>query len=131
MTFMLKKKKSKFIISKLNLILVSVFLIGFMIISPLLLNQFLVISQNNSLNIQTQMVNTNPKSSSNHTPIFINGNDWSSCDVVTGNGTFNDPYVIANLTIDAGGLDGIQIINSQAYAIIKNCTILNGKNGFS
>ncbi|WP_371803560.1 right-handed parallel beta-helix repeat-containing protein [Candidatus Lokiarchaeum ossiferum] len=64
-----------------------------------------------------------------HSPIFIVGNDWSSCDSVSGMGTFDDPYVIADLVIDAKGSDGISIENSQAYARIENCTVSNGRFG--
>ena len=70
-----------------------------------------------------------PLSNSFHPPIYINGNDWTQCDVVTGNGTLTDPYIIANLTIDAGGEIGIKIENSESYGIIQNCTILNAHVG--
>lgn len=65
-------------------------------------------------------------------PITLLGNNWSSSEVVTGNGTMKDPYLIANLKIDASGSDwGIRIENSLVSAIIKNCTIINGKMGIS
>ncbi|MCF2141254.1 MAG: right-handed parallel beta-helix repeat-containing protein [Candidatus Lokiarchaeota archaeon] len=65
-----------------------------------------------------------------HAPISIlNNSDWSSCDVVTGSGTSNDPYIIANVTIDASGSTGISIHHSNVTAIIQNCTIINAYNG--
>ena len=71
-----------------------------------------------------------PQSSSLHAPISIYGDDWSvGYPEVNGSGTYNDPYVIANITIDAGGSDGIFILNSQAYGTIQNCTIFNGTLG--
>ena len=70
-----------------------------------------------------------PRSHSVHSPIFINGSNWSICDAVTGKGTVEDPYTISNLIIDADGKTGLNIYNSSSYAIIKNCTIWNGYTG--
>lgn len=78
---------------------------------------------------QEIIFNIPPKCSTVHSPIFINGSNWSTCDAVTGNGTVNDPYIIENLMIDAGKKDGIHIYNSDAYGIIRNCTIWGGTNG--
>ena len=47
-----------------------------------------------------------------------------------GLGTWSDPYIIENVTIDAGGLgSGILISNSSAYFIIRNCTLYNSGSG--
>ena len=72
-----------------------------------------------------------PSSSAVYSPISINGNDWKSVypDIVIGSGTLIDPYVIANLTIDAGNSNGIYIENSISYGIIQNCTIINAAYG--
>ena len=75
-----------------------------------------------------------PASAVSHAPIFIDGddpaNDWDDCDVVTGNGTVEDPYVIADLEIDAGGSgSGIYILDSTAYLTIVNCSISNAGSG--
>jgi len=60
--------------------------------------------------------------------IHIN-NNWSdvqAAGIVTGSGTFSDPYVIEDLVIDAGGSGrGIFIENSNVYVIIENCTVFN------
>ncbi len=64
-------------------------------------------------------------------PIEINGNNWSQCEAVRGRGTIEDPYILANLIINASGHHGITIENSQAYGIIQNCTIFSGKHGIN
>ncbi len=48
-------------------------------------------------------------------------NPWCS-----GSGTWNDPYIIENVTIDGQGLDScIEIRNSDKFFIIRNCTTYN------
>lgn len=47
--------------------------------------------------------------------------DWCS-----GNGTLTDPYIIENVTINALSVSsGIEIWDSTAYFIIRNCTLYN------
>ena len=67
-------------------------------------------------------------------PIIINDTDptrkWvytaSSYDWCSGSGSLSDPYIIENVTIDAGGTgSGILIENSRQHFIIRNCTIFN------
>ena len=63
-------------------------------------------------------------------PIFIDGNDpdrdWDDCPYVTGSGTYGDPYLIQDLTINCKGYgDGIYIANTRAYFRVENCTVLN------
>jgi len=50
---------------------------------------------------------------------------------IKGDGSWSDPYVVENVTIDAGGPnDCIEIRNSQnVYFKIKNCTLFNGTIG--
>jgi len=60
-------------------------------------------------------------------PIHVK-NNWSETvatyDWVTGSGTWTDPYVIEDITIDAQGSgSGILIENTNEYFIIRNCTI--------
>jgi parallel beta-helix repeat protein len=52
--------------------------------------------------------------------------DWCS-----GNGTLLNPYLLENITIDAGWLDnGILIENSNnKYFTIRNCTVMNAGTG--
>ncbi len=52
--------------------------------------------------------------------------DW----VQGGDGSWGSPYVIENITIDAGGSgSGILIENSNDYFIIRNCTVYNSGSG--
>ena len=69
-------------------------------------------------------------------PIEIDDNDptknWliaeATYDWCSGSGTLNDPYLIANVTIDGtGSSECILIQNSNAYFVIKNCTLYNAK----
>ena len=67
-------------------------------------------------------------------PIFINDtdpkNNWSitakNNDWCSGNGTWSDPYIIENITINGNYLsNGIEIRNSNKPFVIKNCTLYN------
>jgi parallel beta-helix repeat protein len=47
-----------------------------------------------------------------------------------GNGSFSNPYIIENITIDGGGVSsGIEIINSIKYFIVRNVTAYNSHEG--
>jgi len=50
----------------------------------------------------------------------------------SGSGTWNDPFLIENVTVDAGGTNhGILINNSiTQYFIIRNCTVRNSGTAF-
>ncbi len=68
-------------------------------------------------------------------PIFIDdfvpGSDWAWAVTqtwCTGSGTEGDPYLLENLEIDGLGGDCINIQNSNAYFIIRTCTLYNGYN---
>ena len=76
---------------------------------------------------------SNPTSLKNHSTIFINGDSQftSSNGVVAGGGTYGNPYMIENWSIDASKEHGIRIENTNAYFIIRNCYIYNGTNGSS
>ena len=51
--------------------------------------------------------------------------DWCS-----GSGSWSDPFLIENVTIDGQGTDnGIEIRNSDVYFILKNNTFYNGNDG--
>jgi len=68
-------------------------------------------------------------------PIFIDGldpmNDWNNCEVIIGNGTSVNPYVIANFIINSSSAHGIYIRNTKAYFIIHNCTIKFGGSNYN
>ena len=53
---------------------------------------------------------------------FSGNEDWTIYRGITGNGSREDPFVIANLI-----LGGLSIFNSQSFGIILNCSI--GSNG--
>ncbi len=56
---------------------------------------------------------------------WVETQEW--CD---GSGTIEDPYVIENITIDAKNSGScLKISNSQAYFIIRNCTLYNSSLG--
>ncbi len=66
-------------------------------------------------------------------PIRINSDaDFTSSNgVVGGNGTANDPYIIAGWVIDAGkARSGIYIGNTTKYFVIKDCKIYNATGSF-
>lgn len=64
-------------------------------------------------------------------PIYINGNaDWASKasgeDWCSGSGTWGNPYIIENVTIDGGNSSNcITIKNSNVFFRIENCTVYN------
>ncbi len=74
---------------------------------------------------------SNPSSLKSHDPIHINGNSqfMKSNGVVKGTGTQNNPYIIENWDINATLNNGIQIENTNAYFIIRNCYVYNGSLG--
>ena len=64
-----------------------------------------------------------------HNPIYINGNaGFTAPDPVNGggSGTENDPYIIENWDISAENANGIEIRNTTAHFIIRNCLVENG-----
>ena len=82
----------------------------------------------------------NLESSTLQAPIFIDGkatgvgaHNWTWAESqpwCTGSGTVNEPYIIENLIINAGGTYyGIEIDNSNVYIVIRHCTISNASTG--
>ena len=63
----------------------------------------------------------------NDLPGSLNNWTWAASQAwCSGTGTELDPYIIENLKIDANNTDScISIINSEAYFIIKDCTLNN------
>ena len=68
------------------------------------------------------------------TPIFIDDSNpnynWSKTETTndwcSGSGSTSDPYIIENVFIDAqGNSHAIIIVNSNAYFIIKHCSLIN------
>lgn len=64
-----------------------------------------------------------------HLPIKIEGNDefTKKNGVICGNGTIEDPYIIANWKIYPIIKNGIHINNTDKYFIIENCQIYKNK----
>jgi parallel beta-helix repeat protein len=63
-----------------------------------------------------------------HGTIHIDGNaDFTATNgVVGGSGTKNDPYIIQNWAISAENAHGIEIRNTTAYFVVRNCLVENG-----
>jgi parallel beta-helix repeat protein len=64
-----------------------------------------------------------------HSPIYIDGNaDFTSANgVKSGSGTQSDPYIIEGWDIKASSTIGIYIRNTDAYFIIRNCYVHDGR----
>jgi len=106
--------------------LVIILVIG--LIFPLILNS------NFKLYFEQNKIQEKPKVSSGYTRsfIYVTGSNWTATkntyDWCIGSGTWNDPYIIENVTIDASSSptgSGIIIMSSSAYFIIRNCTVYN------
>ncbi|MCJ7720053.1 MAG: hypothetical protein MUO36_01130, partial [Candidatus Hadarchaeum sp.] len=68
-------------------------------------------------------------SQSSRAPILINGNgDFTSANGVNGggDGSAGSPWIIENWVIDASGANGIDIQNTTAYFVVRNCLVENG-----
>ncbi len=79
---------------------------------------------------QTQEGFQTPRFATSAPPIFINGtdssNDWDNCPWINGSGTFINPYVIHDLSIDGtGSRNCIIIANTRDFLRIENCTLFN------
>jgi parallel beta-helix repeat protein len=72
-----------------------------------------------------------PSETTNHVPILINGtSDFVSQDW-PGSGTFASPYVLSGLNITyAIGLVSIEVMNTDAYFVIRDCYIDQGSSLF-
>jgi parallel beta-helix repeat protein len=79
-------------------------------------------SENTKLNIPNY-----PASAVNHNRILINGNDelatFIENEYLGGDGNYTSPYIIKDFTIDASWGHGIEISNTDAYLIIKDCKV--------
>lgn len=64
-------------------------------------------------------------------PILIDGNaDFTPVNgVVSGSGTENDPYIIEGWEIDASSAHGVEIRNTTAHFIVRNCYVRRGRSG--
>lgn len=58
-------------------------------------------------------------------PAFNWSTTNSTYDWCNGSGTWTDPYVIENVTVNGKGSTCIRVLNSEAYFIINNVTLFN------
>jgi len=67
-----------------------------------------------------------------HAPIYIEGNDnfTAANGVVAGSGMAGDPYIIENWDISAKNANGIEIRNTTANFVIRNCYVHEGRNSY-
>ncbi len=92
--------------------------------SEIMAEQIKYYEKEDLLNIPTSYGN------GNHPPIYIEGNDDFTFEngVTGGSGTLEDPYIIENwIIVDGSAENGIFVTNTNAYFIIRNCTLI----GFS
>jgi parallel beta-helix repeat protein len=63
-----------------------------------------------------------------HSPIYIDGNEdfTIASGVTSGSGTEDDPYIIEKWTISAESANGIEVRNTTAHFIIRNCYVYDG-----
>ena len=68
-----------------------------------------------------------------HNQIYINGNSnfMEANGVSAGNGSVDNPYIIENWDINTSSANGIDIRNTNAYFIIRNCIIHDGKSNYN
>ncbi|MHA1292455.1 MAG: right-handed parallel beta-helix repeat-containing protein [Promethearchaeota archaeon] len=130
--------------TKIMFLIVLVFVINILILSF----QSYLIDENNFVVQDFENYNSNneyidkltPKSSGSWTlnPFVIDdagkGNyTWIEAQLqpwCTGSGTFKDPYVIENITINGGNSKScLEIKNSIKYFVINNCTVYNSVSG--
>jgi PGF-pre-PGF domain-containing protein len=66
-------------------------------------------------------------------PILIEGNVGFNAanGVVSGSGTASNPYIIEHWDISAENANGIEIRNTTAYFIIRNCYVHDGKGNYN
>ena len=124
---MLNKIKVKTIITVLGIIFISI---------SINYGRFFVIKEENIKIREKGGKNLkNPKISGswpNCPCLHIKDDNWSMTDldwIQVNNGTKDDPHIIENVTIDAGGLgSAILIETSFQYFIIRNCTFFNASS---
>ncbi|MFX0205948.1 MAG: NosD domain-containing protein [Candidatus Hodarchaeota archaeon] len=86
---------------------------------------FILIVDKSSVNVRTYTGVVE-----NHAPIYIEGNAALATFIAAegyGDGTSESPYIIEDFIINASKTHGIEIRSTDAYLIIQNCTIEDGK----
>lgn len=76
---------------------------------------------------------SDPGALQTHNPLLIDADDEFDVvnGVVAGNGTASNPYIIENWTISTSSLTGVQIQDTRAHFVVRNCKIgdTSSKNG--
>ena len=96
-------------------ILITIFLLIFLIFSPI-------------LNARSFKSSYKESAYDPHVPIYIEGNDdfTSENGITGGSGTANDPYIISNWEISSLSEDGITVRNTTVHFKIMNCNLIDG-----
>jgi parallel beta-helix repeat protein len=73
---------------------------------------------------------SSPKTLLPHDPIYIDGNAafTPANGVISGSGTAHDPYIIGRWDINAENANGIEIRNTTAHFIVRNCYVHDGRD---
>ena len=112
---------------------------GWILIATLCLTQYLPLmgwdfedatENENPIQVDLPDVLDLPKISLDLRIVIDDDSDWAAVKD-SGNGGSDEPYIIENRTIDAGGVsfNGIMISGTTLYFEVRNCTIYNAKNG--
>jgi len=66
-------------------------------------------------------------------PFYIDGDSQFTIEngVISGNGTLDDPYIIKDWDINASTANGITIVNTSKYFVIRNCVVYGGGDRYS
>ncbi|MBN1801822.1 MAG: PKD domain-containing protein [Candidatus Lokiarchaeota archaeon] len=122
---MLKKENRK----KILLLAISIFLFSIQLTSVLVAK----LEIENKRNITQECLEPKVSGFWELTHSIVVNNNWTdtaSEEWVSGSGTFEDPYLIENITINAGGIGScISIYNTREYFIIRNCTLTGSEKG--
>lgn len=81
-----------------------------------------------TLSLFTNRASALPAGFVSHVPILINGDAGftPANGVTSGSGTALDPFVVEGWDIDASSANGIEVRNTSAYFIIRNCYVHDG-----
>lgn len=100
-------------------------------VASLLLVLMIIQSQSlfveNKAEVSYQMIK--PKSSPDHPQIYVNYGNWTDVEDIQGEGTLQNPFLIANRTFNLDFGTGIHIANTVDYVKIQNCSIIGGNLG--
>ena len=122
---MINERKHVLILTLIFCLLLGVFICSFNI------PEILKTSKNDNIKQNYE----NPKISTNHDTLFIDGNNMfannASNEGWIGNGTYSNPFIIENYEINATLSHGIEIRNTNLYFIIKNVTVINGRSNYN